>query len=67
MVLERPWYPTGKMLPVRHQGGCVRAEQPPEVGCVILRGVEVDVIGHCDRQMHCHRINGKHLHSSLFR
>jgi hypothetical protein len=42
----------GKVPPVRQQGLTVRAEDPADVGGVLERAVEVDVVGHLERQVH---------------
>ena len=41
----------GEVLPVRRQRFRVGPEEPSEVGCVVLGGVEVDVVGDLERQV----------------
>ena len=41
-----------QVLPVRRQRLAVGAEDPADVGGVLLAGVEVDVVGHLERQVH---------------
>ena len=43
-----------QVLPVRRQRLAVRAEDPADVGGVLLAGVEVDVVGHLERQVQRH-------------
>ena len=59
----------GQVLPVRHQRlGGLRAEQPAQVGRVVLRGVEVDVVGDLEREVERHRpevVHGRVRHVAL--
>ena len=46
-----------EVLPVGQQGLGVGPEHPPDVGGVVLGGVEVDVVADRERQQHRHRVH----------
>ena len=43
-----------QVLPVGRERLAARPEQPPDVGRVVLAGVEVDVVAHLERQVQPH-------------
>ena len=52
----------GQVLPVGSERVTVRAEDPPDVGGVVLAGVEVDVVGDLERQPQPHL--GERVHEA---